>query len=111
MNRICAEGLVLLYKQTTTPEYMMGIITTSIKTLDEEKQASSKGADNIQRHVLVFGNMLRYADEEGNLELMDNLVKVFSNLSKTTNSVLRQYVIHYLSMSDQEEIYKNTYPI
>lgn len=89
----------------------MGIITTSIKTLDEEKQASSKGADNIQRHVLVFGNMLRYADEEGNLELMDNLVKVFSNLSKTTNSVLRQYVIHYLSMSDQEEIYKNTYPI
>ena len=109
MNRICAEGLILLYKQCTTPEYMISIIETSYKKLEEELQ--TKGAENIQRHILLYGNMIRYIEAENNEKLMESLLQVLINLSKTTNSVLRQYVIHYLSISDQEEFYKSTYPI
>ena len=109
MNRICSEGLVLLYKQCTTPEYMVSIIETSFKKLEEELQA--KGTENIQRHILIYGNMIRFIETENNEMLMECLLKVLTNLSKTANSILRQYVIHYLSISDKEEFYKSTYPI
>lgn len=111
LSRICSEGLVLLYKQVTTPEYMISIVETTMKKLDEEQQAGSKAVSNIQRHVLVLGNMIRYIEPDESPHLMQALLTAFSSLSKTTNSVLRQYVMHYLAMSDQEEFYKNTYPI
>ena len=111
LNRICAEGLVLLYKQLTTPEYMISTIEITMAKLDEEVKAGTKSVTNIQKHVYLLGNILRHTDMDKTTDVKDSLLQVFINLSKTANSVLRQYVMHFLSMNDQEEFFTNTYPI
>jgi hypothetical protein len=109
LNSVSAEGLTLLYKQVTNSDYMSSIIEMRMKTLDEEQ--ADKGATNIQRHVHLLGNILRYSEIEDQSQLSETLLRAFTTLSKTTNSTLRQHVMHYLSMSEQEEFYKSTYPI
>lgn len=81
-----------------------------MKALDQE-QSDPKGTVNIQKHVHLLGNILRYSELVDQSQLMDTLLGAFTILSKTTNSTLRQHVMHYLSMSEQEEFYTSTYPI
>ena len=42
LNRICSEGLVMLYKQTTSPDYITSIVEMTMKKLDEEQAAGAK---------------------------------------------------------------------
>lgn len=100
----------MLYKQVTTPEYMMSIMDMTMAKLNEDIKTGTKAVPNIQKHVFLLGNMLRYLDLEENPEMKKSLVEIFSSLSTTADSVLRQYVMHFLAMSDQEEFFTNTYP-
>ena len=111
LNRICAEGFIFLYKKLTTPEYMISIIEMTMSKLNDEIKTGSKAATNIQRHVYLLGNVLRHTDRDKTTDVKSFLLQVFINLSKTVNSVLRQYVIHFLSMTNQEDFFANTYPI
>lgn len=111
LNRICGEGLVMLYKQLTTPEYLISVMEMTMGKLNEEQKADSKSVVNIQRHIYLLGNMLRNIELDENQELKQYLLEVFVTLSKTANSYLRQYVMHFLSMNDQEDFFTNTYPI
>lgn len=42
LNRISSEGLVMLYKQATTPEYVMSIIEMTMAKLNEEVESGAK---------------------------------------------------------------------
>ena len=99
LNRICSEGLALLYKQLTTPEYMTSIVEVSMKTLHEEIESKGmqifknkfltidiiKSSPNIQRHAMLLGNILRYNELEDNQDLMEALKSAFLDILKLTN--------------------------
>ena len=83
----------------------------TMSKLNDEIKTDSKAVTNIQRHVYLLGNILRHTDMDKTTDVKNSLLQVFINLSKTANSVLRQYVMHFLSMTDQEDFFTNTYPI